>query len=158
MFNIPVKNNTKLKKIIDRVNKNIEIGTYWKCANITSVDRMGYSDHGPTHVKIVANISLRMLRILYKKKIKPSCVVNHKLTEKDAEVIVVLASVFHDIGLIVHREKHEEYSLFIAFQLLPKVLKGIYNEENPCKWSNIYIWEGNRRPKYVYRRNQDRLS
>ena len=34
-----------------------------------AIERMGYTDHGPTHVKIVANLALKLLRILVEKKL-----------------------------------------------------------------------------------------
>ena len=63
-----------------------------------AIERMGYTDHGPTHVKIVANLSLRLLRILVNEKVQPSIVKNYGMKNEDAEVVVVLGSIFHDLG------------------------------------------------------------
>jgi len=115
IFNIPYKNNLKLKKIINKIKKNKKLQTYWKCSNIMAIDRMGYTDHGPTHIKIVANLALKLLRILINENIEPSIVNNYGLKNDDAEVVVVLGSIFHDIGMIVIREDHEKYSAFVTF-------------------------------------------
>jgi len=91
---------------------------------------MGYTDHGPTHVKIVANLSLKLLRILLEKNlIKPSIVENYDMKNEDAEVVVVLASILHDLGMIVQRTSHEQYSAILALEFLDKCLKPTYNEE-----------------------------
>ena len=95
-----------------------------------AIERMGYTDHGPTHVKIVANLSLKLLRILVEKKlIIPSIVQNYGMKNDDAEVVVVLASIFHDLGMIVQRNNHEKYSAFLAMEFFGKFLTSTYNEE-----------------------------
>jgi metal-dependent HD superfamily phosphatase/phosphodiesterase len=127
-LNIPAGDNRKLKKIVGRVNKSAELEQYLVCSNVNVIDRMGYNDHGPVHVKIVANIALKILRVLLKSGIKPGIVKDHKMKNDDAEVVVVLAAILHDIGHFVHRENHEGYSLWIAMNLLDKggLLDGIY--------------------------------
>jgi metal-dependent HD superfamily phosphatase/phosphodiesterase len=95
-----------------------------------AIERMGYTDHGPTHVKIVANLALKLLRILVEKKlIKPSIVENYGMKNEDAEVVVVLGAIFHDLGMIVQRSKHEEYSAILALEFFDKCLTPTYNEE-----------------------------
>ncbi len=39
---------------------------------------------------------------------------HHNLPAEDAEVIVAIASLFHDLGMSIHRVDHELYSLFLA--------------------------------------------
>jgi len=128
-FNVPCKDNKKLEKIVDLVNKDVKLRTFWKCSNVTAIDRMGYTDHGPIHVKIVANSALKLLRILVSKGVVPSVVKDYNLSAEDAEVIVVLASIFHDLGMVMGREDHEEHSLLLAFGFLQRYLHSIYTEE-----------------------------
>src|SRR5512135_3076901 len=100
---------------MERMKEDKKLKTYWRCANVMAIERMGYTDHGPTHVKIVANLSLKLLRILVEKKlITPSIVQSYKMKNEDAEVVVVLASIFHDLGMIVQRINHEQYSATLA--------------------------------------------
>ena len=130
VFNIPYRNNLKLKQVMEKIKEDKKLQTYWKCANVMAIERMGYTDHGPTHVKIVANLALKLLRILVEKKlIKPSIVENYGMKNEDAEVVVVLGSIFHDLGMIVQRSKHEEYSAFLALEFIEKCLTPAYNEE-----------------------------
>jgi metal-dependent HD superfamily phosphatase/phosphodiesterase len=94
-----------------------------------AIDRMGYTDHGPTHVKIVANLALRLLRILVDKQVKPSIVKNYGMRNEDAEVVVVLGSIFHDLGMVVTRNEHEKYSVLIALEFIERCLTPVYSEE-----------------------------
>ncbi len=45
---------------MEKVKDDKKLKTYWRCANVMAIERMGYTDHGPTHVKIVANLSLKL--------------------------------------------------------------------------------------------------
>jgi len=130
VFNIPYRSNFKLQQVMERIKEDKKLRSYWKCANVMAIERMGYTDHGPTHVKIVANLSLKLLRILLEKNlIKPSIVENYDMKNEDAEVVVVLASILHDLGMIVQRTSHEQYSAILALEFLDKCLKPTYNEE-----------------------------
>jgi metal-dependent HD superfamily phosphatase/phosphodiesterase len=125
-LNIPVKQNKKLEIIVQRINESITLNTYWYCSNITAIDRMGINDHGPVHIRIVANLALKILRMLIEANVQPSVEKHHKLTRDDAEVIVVLAAALHDIGHIVHRANHEPFSVALAANLLSELLVGLY--------------------------------
>jgi len=129
VFNIPFHNNLKLKHVIEMVRKDVRLWTFWKCANVMAIDRLGYTDHGPTHVRIVANSALKILRILVDNKVVPSIVKNYGMKNEDAEVVVVLGSIFHDLGMIVTRQRHEQISVLFAAEFIEKHLHGIYNEE-----------------------------
>ena len=128
-FNIPFRDNARLKQVIDKVRKDRKLQTLWRCANVMAIDRMGYTDHGPTHVKIVANSALKILRILVDRKVLPSIVKDYGMKNDDAEVVVVLGSVFHDLGMTVSRRNHEFYGALMASEFLEKYLQGIYSEE-----------------------------
>jgi metal-dependent HD superfamily phosphatase/phosphodiesterase len=129
VFNIPFHGNAKLKHVIDIVKEDLKLQSYWKCANVMAIDRMGYTGHGPTHVKIVANLALKLLRILMDKQVKPSIVRYYGMEKEDAEVVVVLSAIFHDLGMVVARNDHEKYSVLIALEFIEKCLKAIYSEE-----------------------------
>lgn len=129
VFNIPFRSNAKLKYVIDKVKEDVKLQSFWKCANVMAIDRMGYTDHGPTHVKIVANLALKLLRILMDRQVKPSIVRCYGMRNEDAEVVVVLGSIFHDLGMIVTRNDHEKYSVLIALEFIEKCLTPIYSEE-----------------------------
>jgi uncharacterized protein len=123
---VPSRHNPTLQKVIERVNLDDDLYAIWRCANVNAVDRLGMSDHGPVHVQIVANIGLRLIRLLVSREVVPSIVTNHALTVDDAEVVVVLACLLHDVGMSIHRDDHERYSLFIAHDKLRELLTEVY--------------------------------
>ncbi len=129
-FSVPCENNDKLKKIVERIRNDVEINTLWKASNIIAIDRLGFNDHGPVHVKIVANLALKMLRILMNKGIVPGVVKNYDMKKEDAEVIVTLGAALHDIGHAIHRIEHENNSLVLAAPIIDRLLEGIYEGED----------------------------
>lgn len=111
---------------MERVNQDPEIYSLWVAANVTAVDRLNQSDHGPVHVQIVANSALRLLRLLVEADVTPSVIADYGLDRLDAEVVVSLAALFHDVGMSIQREGHEAYSLFVAQPLLERLLADQY--------------------------------
>ncbi|HSA35202.1 MAG TPA: HD domain-containing protein [Methanomassiliicoccales archaeon] len=127
-FEVPVQGNARLSTLLDRINSDEEVKALWKASNINAIDRLGFSDHGSTHVRIVARNALRMLRLLMEAGHQPGVVKNYGLTKEDAEVVVVLASAMHDIGLSIHREDHDHFSIMISPPILRRMLLGLYEE------------------------------
>jgi len=84
------------------------------------------TDHGPVHVKIVMNVAVRMMRLLVDAGVEPGIVSNYGMDAEDAEVVVALASLLHDLGMSIHRDDHESYSLFLADRKLREILPGVY--------------------------------
>ena len=119
---LPYRDNPLLTQVLDLVNANEEIRTLWQIANVVALQRMGLTDHGILHFNIVANNALKITRLLLKKDVILSACRDYKLSEQQAEVIVLLASLLHDIGMSIHRQNHEEFSLFLANPLLHEVL------------------------------------
>jgi hypothetical protein len=128
-FDIPLGGNKKLEKLISKVKKDRVLNTLLKMSNINAIDRLGYNDHGPVHIKIISNIGLKILRILMGKGVMPNVVKNYGLKPEDAEVIVVAGAIFHDIGHSVHRQGHEILSTIFAFALIDNLIGGIYPKE-----------------------------
>jgi metal-dependent HD superfamily phosphatase/phosphodiesterase len=128
-LNVPTRENKKLEKILNFIDTDIELATLWRCSNIMALDRQKLNDHGPIHVKIVANRALKILRMLVSQDVIPSVVKDYKMDIHDAEVIVVLGSVLHDLGLSVVRDRHEVYSVPLARDVLRRCLPLVYNEE-----------------------------
>lgn len=124
---IPTEKNQKLKEILDRVNEHTELKTLWEVINVNAMQRLGYSDHGPVHFQIVANIGLRLCRMLHEHDTQMNIEKNYDMAYDDAEVIVFLASIMHDLGMTINRDGHEGMSLFLANKLLPEVLGNTYD-------------------------------
>lgn len=138
IIRVPCRHNPVLAEVLRRVNEDVQLRTLWKCANVNAVDRLGISDHGRVHVQIVANIGLKMLRLLVDSGVSPGIVVDHGMTAHDAEVVVVLAALLHDVGISVHRDGHELHSLFIADRKINELLDNVYPvESRTVVWSEV---------------------
>ena len=125
-FSVPARHNPRLQALVDRINADDELRQLWRCANVNAVDRLGLSDHGETHIRIVANASLRLLRLLGEAGQTPGVVAAHGLAREDAEVLVVLAAALHDVGLAVHAERRAEFGLALAHDRARDLLAGLY--------------------------------
>ena len=123
---LPVRHNPILQKVIERVNADEELYALWTVMNVNAVTRLGMSDHGPIHFQIVSNIALKMLRQLLERDVVPSIVRDYGMTNDDAEVVVVLGSLLHDLGMSIQRSDHEQYSLFVALPIIDRLLEGLY--------------------------------
>lgn len=123
---VPDRHNPRLHELIERVNADDDLYALWTAANVNAIERLGMTDHGPVHVKIVLNIATRLLRLLMDGGIVPGVVENYGMDKEDAEVVVALAALLHDLGMSIHRVDHEAYSLFIAQHKLDTLLADVY--------------------------------
>ena len=127
-INVPVRGNRKLRKLLERVNDDTQLKGWWHASNVNAVARMQINDHSWVHIQIVANIGLKLLRQLTKHHIQPSVVHDYGYDNDDAEVVVLLGALTHCVGMSVHREGHEDFSLFLAEPKLRELLRDIYQE------------------------------
>ncbi|MBI5829355.1 MAG: HD domain-containing protein [Chloroflexi bacterium] len=125
-FTVPARHNPRLQAVVERISADEELRQMWRCANVNAVDRLGMSDHGEVHIRIVANAALRLLRLLSEAGHVPGVVAQHHLSAEDAEVVVVLAAALHDLGISIHRDNHEEFSLPLANLKAKELLAGLY--------------------------------
>lgn len=98
-------------------------------ANIVSIKRLGFNDHGPVHMRKAALNAIIMLDLLTKAKIKLNMEKEGIGTAEDSKVAVLMASLLHDIGMTVSRDKHEFISISLALPIIERVLKSIYGDE-----------------------------
>jgi len=136
-IHVPDNGNILLEKAVKNINSNQELLTLWKVINVNAVDRLGMTDHGPVHFQIVANISVKFVRMLVANKIKMSVTQNYQLSEQYAELIVFLTSVLHDLGMTISRKDHESYSLFLANNLLHQIIDFLPIDEKTIVISEV---------------------
>jgi len=134
---VPSRPNSLLEKALTRINNDVEIKTLWRVSNVNAIDRLEMTDHGPVHFQIVANIATRLARILVKNQVEMSIVKNYELSNDHAELVILLASLFHDLGMTISRDGHEGYSLFLANQLLHRILDFLDIEERTIVISEV---------------------
>jgi uncharacterized protein len=126
---VPLQHNKLLEKTLGLINEDIEIKTLWRINNINAIDRLGITDHGAVHFQIVANIALRLGRILTKNQVTMSVTRDFGLSNDYAELVILFASLFHDLGMSINREGHEEFSLFLTNGILHRILDFMAVEE-----------------------------
>jgi metal-dependent HD superfamily phosphatase/phosphodiesterase len=125
---VPERGNRKLRTLIERVNADKQLKGWWHVANVNAVVRMQINDHSWVHIQIVTNIALKLLRQLTKHGVRPSVVTDFGMTDDDAEIVVTLTALLHCIGMAVHRNHHEDWSLFLAEPKIRELLDGLYSE------------------------------
>jgi metal-dependent HD superfamily phosphatase/phosphodiesterase len=125
---VPPRANRKLSTLLERVNADAQLKGWWHAANVNAVKRLAINDHSWVHVQIVANIALKLLRQLTKHGVEPAVVRDYGMGSDDAEVVVVLGALFHCVGMAVHREGHEDFSLFLSEPKLRELLESVYEE------------------------------
>jgi metal-dependent HD superfamily phosphatase/phosphodiesterase len=127
-INVPARGNRKLRTVIERANADLQLKGWWHAANVNAVARMEINDHSWVHVQIVANIALKLLRQLFKHGVEPSVVRDYGFERDDAEVVVLLGAFLHCVGMSIHRDGHEDFSLFLAEPKARELLAGLYDE------------------------------
>ncbi len=109
------------------MNADRQVKAWWQVAQVNA-DRLGMSDHSWVHIQIVVNIALRLCRLLARRGVEPGLVRDYGMDARDAEVTIVAAALLHCVGMAIHREDHETYSLFLAAPKLDSLLRDLYDE------------------------------
>jgi hypothetical protein len=123
----PTRGNRRLEQLLAAVNGDDQVKAWWHCAGVNAA-RLALTDHSWVHVQIVLNIALRIARLLFRRGVVPAIVADHGMAERDAEVVIAAAALFHCVGMSIHRTDHEAYSLFLTADKLGVLLAGIYDE------------------------------
>jgi metal-dependent HD superfamily phosphatase/phosphodiesterase len=124
----PTRGNRRLERLLDAVNADPQIKALWHVAAVNATRRLGMSDHSWVHIQIVLNIGLRLGRLLFRRGVRPSVAVDYGMSERDAEVVIAAACLMHCLGMSIHREDHEVFSLFLTADKLDSLLSEAYEE------------------------------
>ena len=124
----PTRGNRKLERLLDAVNDDPQVKAWWLVSAVNASRRLGMSDHSWVHIQIVLNIGLRLARLLFRRGVRPSIEVDYGLSERDAEVVIAAGCLFHCVGMSIHREDHERFSLFLTADRLGDLLSSAYEE------------------------------
>ena len=99
-------------------------------ANVVSIKRLGYNDHGPVHMRKATYNTIKMFHLLTDANIQMNLEKEGIGTAEDALVAVLFASLLHDLGMSVARDLHEMLSIQLALPYIEKVLDQIYSPED----------------------------
>jgi metal-dependent HD superfamily phosphatase/phosphodiesterase len=124
----PTRGNRRLEALLEAVNADPQIKALWHVSAVNATRRLGMSDHSWVHIQIVLNIGLRLARLLFRRGVRPSVAVDYGMNERDAEVVIAAGCLMHCIGMSIHREDHERFSLFLTADKLGELLAGAYEE------------------------------
>src|SRR5436305_224181 len=111
---VPTRGNRKLRALIEHVNADDELKAWWHVSNVNAIGRLSINDHSWVHIQIVTNIALKLLRQLTKHGVEPNMVSDYGFSIEESELVVALGALLHDVGMSVHRDGHEDFSLFLA--------------------------------------------
>ena len=123
-----MKNNEICMRAFNEIEKDVEVQTLLEDSNRMAIDRMGYSDHGHTHSLIVTLNGIKLLKEL-SNGLLPTIVQEGTGDMNDAELIVMLGCYLHDIGMVVGRTNHDEFSVVLAIPLLDRILGKVYPKD-----------------------------
>jgi metal-dependent HD superfamily phosphatase/phosphodiesterase len=123
---VPARYNPRLQQLLLRIQADSEIHQWWRCANVNAMERLGLSDHGEIHARVVANAALRILRLLRDAGRIPNLVSQYQLTYEDAEVVVVLSAALHDIGLAIQADRPPDLAMVLAYPKAQELLDTLY--------------------------------
>ncbi|HOH47525.1 MAG TPA: phosphohydrolase, partial [Candidatus Cloacimonadota bacterium] len=103
--------------------------TLQEYANIVSIKRLGYNDHGPVHMRKATYNTIKMFHLLREAEVQMNLEKEGLGTSEDALVAVIFASLLHDLGMSIARDSHEMLSIQLALPYIDKVLDAIYPPE-----------------------------
>ena len=121
----------KVKKLLKKLLKDKDMHLMQAYANNVSIRRLGFNDHGPVHMKIVAHNAIKILELLHDAGVKTSLEEESVGTYEDSQVAVMLGALLHDVGMGVTRDKHEWHSLHQSDSLIQKYLEYLYPSDAP---------------------------
>jgi uncharacterized protein len=124
----PTRGNRRLERFLEAVNADTHIKALWHVSAVNASRRLGMSDHSWVHIQIVLNIGLRLARILFRRGVTPSVRADYGMSNHDAEVVIAAGCLFHCVGMSIHRDDHERYSLFLTADKLEGLLSSAYEE------------------------------
>ena len=98
-------------------------------ANIVSIKRLGFNDHGPVHMLKATLNALSMLDLLIDAGIDLNLKSEGIGDNDDSRVVVLIAALLHDIGMTVSRDKHEFMGVNLAMPIVNRILENYYSED-----------------------------
>ena len=121
-----LKNSPIALQLAEMLFNDEELQVMQDYANNVSIKRLGYNDHGPVHMRQVANNAIKMLNILHNTGVKTSLEQEEIGTFEDSLCAVTLAGLMHDLGMMIGRDSHEQMSVILAQPIIDKILSKIF--------------------------------
>ena len=110
-------------KLFDAYERTFrEYHYYLDTTNYIVLNVYQFNDHGPVHVLLTTRRALELLKIIKKFGIQTTA---EKLGKPPwwSKFIVAFGALFHDIGNMIHRINHYEFSVFLAEPIIEKLVR-----------------------------------
>jgi metal-dependent HD superfamily phosphatase/phosphodiesterase len=118
-----------LVEIANRMLHDPEIKALQDYANVVSIRRLGYNDHGPVHMRKVVKNALKFANLLQAAGIPMSLESEEIGTFEDSVLAIFMAGLLHDVGMSVTRQDHENYSAELARPIIERYLTEFYPDD-----------------------------
>ncbi len=106
-----------------------EIQHLQEYANVVSIKRLGYNDHGPVHMRTVVLNAIIMADLMHAAGIPLSLQADDAGTYEDSLVGLLLAGMLHDVGMSIGRADHEHDGVWLALPIMDRVLAQVYGAD-----------------------------
>lgn len=116
----------RLNEVLSQVERDVRTQALLEAQNVNPVVRLRFNDHGPKHIETVLHRAIELYDLLKAGDIGFNGATDHGLDEADEAVIVALGAIFHDIGHVIHRDRHTDHSIPLAIDRLTPILEEVY--------------------------------
>jgi metal-dependent HD superfamily phosphatase/phosphodiesterase len=113
------------RQLAELIFADEEIDAIQEYANTVSITRMNFNDHGPVHMKTVARNAIIIADILHKAGIAYTLEKEGDGNFEHVQMILLLGSLLHDIGMSVGREEHERMGTILALPIIDRLLSAV---------------------------------
>ncbi len=136
-----IPDNTRALEMYQYLTGSPKVQSYLRSANRMAVSRLGYTDHGPIHAEVATWNALKTFDIL-DETFQPNVVAEGIGDVDDARLVVLASTYLHDIGMVVHRNEHNQASVQLAGAILENKLMDIYNDSAKATDILSFIFHG----------------
>ena len=119
----------RVHTLMERMLADREINLYHSYANVVSVRRLGYNDHGSVHARITTYNALKILDLLHRGGVPTSLEREQAGTFEDSQIAVALGCFLHDSGMGVARQDHEWHALNLVDHIIRDYLLWLFPED-----------------------------
>ena len=118
--------NDDLYSLYERAYKKYK--HYFDTTNYIVLNIYQFNDHGAIHVLLTTRRALEVLKILKKFGIETTAEKLDKSFEW-SKFIVSFGALFHDIGNMIHRDNHYQFSVLLAEPIIDELVKEFEKED-----------------------------
>jgi len=121
-----LKLSGKTEQLAELLLLDDEIQAMQEYANVVSIVRLKYNDHGPVHMRTVVLNSLIMMELLRQADVKTSLEKEEAGDFEDSLSAIFCGAFLHDIGMCTGRHDHELHSIYMVYPVLCRILAKVY--------------------------------